>query len=225
MTAPISATTTSSDTGSSRPVAGTATAGGNMGKNEFMKLLITQMTHQDPLNPQDSAQMASQLAQFSALEQMTNINTTLQGQAAANTALAGAVNNSSAVALLGRTVTATSNQIVGGAAGTTSVAAIVPNGGGHLSVRIMDANGTTRQTKDLGTVGGGQTSTDIGDLTRDLPVGTYTVAFDLASDTGAVTHPAALVTAKIDGIRFGANGAVVTSGSLTFPIGTIVSVQ
>ena len=225
MTAPITATAPSSAAVGNIPAARSSAPGGAMGKNEFMRLLITQMTHQDPLNPQDSAAMAAQLAQFSALEQMTNINTTLQDQAAANAALAGAVNNSSAVALLGKTVTVISDQIAGGAAGTTSVAADVPAGGGHLSVRIMDANGVTLRTKDLGTVGGGRTAADIGELTRALPAGTYTVAFDLATGTAAVTHPSAFVTATLDGVRFGTNGAIVTSGSLSFPIGAIVSVR
>jgi flagellar basal-body rod modification protein FlgD len=224
MTAPVSATSSSSAPRGSDPVAAVA-AGGAMDKNAFMKLLITQMTHQDPLNPQDGAQMASQLAQFSSVEQLMNIGSKLDGQATANAALAGAVNNSSALALLGRTVTATSDQIIGGAAGTTTVGTDVPAGGGQMEVRIIDANGVTLRTKDLGVVSGGRTSFAIGDLTSGLPVGAYTVAFDFTNGAGVTRHPQVLVTTKIDGIRFEANGAVVTSGSLSFPIGSIVSVQ
>ena len=51
------------------------TAGGALGKNEFLKLLTTQMSNQDPLEPMDSTAMIAQLAQFSALEQMENLNT------------------------------------------------------------------------------------------------------------------------------------------------------
>lgn len=46
-----------------------------LGKNEFLNLLVTQLRYQDPLNPVDSTEYVSQLAQFSSLEQMTNINT------------------------------------------------------------------------------------------------------------------------------------------------------
>ena len=49
-----------------------------LGKDDFLKLLVTQLTAQDPLNPLDSQDFSAQLAQFSALEQMTNINTTLE---------------------------------------------------------------------------------------------------------------------------------------------------
>ena len=41
-----------------------------LGKDEFLKLLVTQLQNQDPLNPQDDTQFISQLAQFSALEQI-----------------------------------------------------------------------------------------------------------------------------------------------------------
>ena len=49
------------------------TAGGAMDKNTFLQLLVTQMGNQDPLNPQDNSQQIAQLAQFSSLEQMTNM--------------------------------------------------------------------------------------------------------------------------------------------------------
>lgn len=48
-----------------------------LGKDEFMKLLITQMEHQDPLSPQDNTQYIAQLAQFSSLEGITNLNSTV----------------------------------------------------------------------------------------------------------------------------------------------------
>ncbi|MBN1670900.1 MAG: flagellar hook capping protein [Kiritimatiellae bacterium] len=52
------------------------TPGGDMGKEEFLKLLIAQLQNQDPLDPMDNTAMVAQLAQFSALEQMQNLNET-----------------------------------------------------------------------------------------------------------------------------------------------------
>ena len=49
-----------------------------LGKDDFMKLFIAQMQSQDPLSPQDSSQMAAQMAQFNGLEQMMNVNKTLE---------------------------------------------------------------------------------------------------------------------------------------------------
>jgi flagellar basal-body rod modification protein FlgD len=50
-----------------------------LGKDAFMQLLITKMQNQDPTQPQDDAALLAQLAQFSTLEQMQQMNTTLTG--------------------------------------------------------------------------------------------------------------------------------------------------
>lgn len=53
-----------------------------LGKEDFLLLLVTQMQYQDPLNPQDDTDFVAQLAQFSSLEQMQNLNaTTINSQA------------------------------------------------------------------------------------------------------------------------------------------------
>lgn len=49
----------------------------SLGKDEFLKLLTTQMSHQDPLSPMDNKDMIAQLAQFSSVEQMVATNQTL----------------------------------------------------------------------------------------------------------------------------------------------------
>jgi flagellar hook assembly protein FlgD len=48
-----------------------------MGKDAFLQLLTTQLAHQDPTAPQDNADMIAQLAQFSTLEQLTQISAKL----------------------------------------------------------------------------------------------------------------------------------------------------
>lgn len=56
----------------------TRKAKNTLGKDDFLKLMLTQMQQQDPLEPMDNQQMLAQMAQFSSLEQMSNLNTTLE---------------------------------------------------------------------------------------------------------------------------------------------------
>jgi len=88
--------------------------GGVMGKNDFLMLLTAQLRHQDPLNPQSDGEFASQLAQFSSLEQMQNMNETL-------TAMAGY----QAYSLIGKYVIAETVMSVGGHRELVEIAGIV----------------------------------------------------------------------------------------------------
>ncbi|MDU2066230.1 MAG: flagellar hook capping FlgD N-terminal domain-containing protein [Sporomusaceae bacterium] len=70
--------TTTDTTPTTNTNSSTTTSNSALGKDDFLKLLITQMQNQDPTKPQDDTQMIAQLAQFSSLEQMQNLNATAQ---------------------------------------------------------------------------------------------------------------------------------------------------
>ena len=69
------------------PAAAPKAAGGAMGKEEFLKLFVAQMKNQDPLNPMEGQEMAAQLAQFSSVEQLINLNQQLEAQTSASASM------------------------------------------------------------------------------------------------------------------------------------------
>ena len=115
-----------------------AATGGGMGKDTFLKLLMAQMSNQNPMDPTDDKEMLAQLAQFSTLEQMTSMATSQQ-QSAAATQMSQAVN------LIGRTVTYLDSD------GNTQTGAVdqvsMANGAPALSIGGKDGISTSQITQ------------------------------------------------------------------------------
>jgi flagellar basal-body rod modification protein FlgD len=141
--------------GASALAAGTATgaassAAGAKGtssaqQDQFLKLLITQMKNQDPLNPMDNAQMTTQMAQMSSLQGIEKLNATLESLAASLTGNQAV----QAATLVGRDVMApgAALQLAGGhATGAVELAQAADK----VQVTITDASGAVVHHADLG---------------------------------------------------------------------------
>ena len=72
-------------------------ANSSLGKDDFLKLFVSQLQHQDPLSPMENAEFMGQMASFSTLEQISKM-------AAANEQIAAQLSLTGSVNLLGRTV-------------------------------------------------------------------------------------------------------------------------
>jgi flagellar basal-body rod modification protein FlgD len=93
----MSTTTPLTSTGA--PTAGTqASKTKSLGKDDFLKLFVAQLQHQDPMNPMADGEFMGQMASFSTLEQITNV-------ASANETMASSLGMSQSLGLLGKTVT------------------------------------------------------------------------------------------------------------------------
>jgi flagellar basal-body rod modification protein FlgD len=79
-----------------------ATQASTLGLQDFMKILLTQLTYQDPLKPLDNQEFMAQMAQFTTLEQSQRLNDKLQQLVENQAAL-------QSVGLIGRTIDFTSN--------------------------------------------------------------------------------------------------------------------
>ncbi len=90
--------------GASDPFGTAGLGAGALGRDSFMELLVTQLKNQDPLEPAQNTEMIAQLAQFSSLEQMTEMNENIVGLAVLQQSNALMSQLTSSTSLIGQSV-------------------------------------------------------------------------------------------------------------------------
>jgi flagellar basal-body rod modification protein FlgD len=194
-------TSGTSGTGATAAIGTTPTRGmGNdvVNQAEFMKLLVTQLQNQDPLNPLDSANFSAQLAQFSSLEQLTQINQNLADQAQRGRA----AGRFEAVGFIGREVTGASLGIaVNGGVATTLDYTLTQAG----AVRAKIVNSSGQQVADLvlGSQAAGKQTFDLSRIpgAPRLDDGQYAVVVTQANPAGGVANIInTYVTGRVTGV-------------------------
>jgi flagellar basal-body rod modification protein FlgD len=200
--------------------------GGAMGKDEFLKLLTTQLKYQDPMNPQDGQQMAAQLAQFSSVEQLTQINEALAAQSTQFGATTQAMNNAVAISAIGKHVTAPGDLVTVPATApeATKISVNIPSAGSG-SLKIVDDTGKVISSQDLGTVTPGLKEFALGNAGKGLPAGNYHYRVDVTGTDGKTVNATTYTTLLVDGVSYSAEGAVLTSGTTKIPIGTVIRIE
>lgn len=209
---------------------GVAQPGGKMGKDEFLKLLTTQLRYQDPMDPMDGKDMASDLAQFSGLEQLLNINEQLTAQQGQFDALALAMGNSMAMNTIGKTVVIGGDKVILKQDPTTKAleARVTANitTSGNATLRLYDKSGKEVGSRSLGYLGIGRQDFDIGDAAKGLSAeGAYAFKISVTDNSGKDVPQATYTVGKIDGISYGSDGkAALMMGPLTIDFGAIVEI-
>lgn len=126
----------------------------DMGRNEFMDLMIAQMKNQDPLKPQKDGDFIAQLAQFSSLEEMENLSSTMEegmGQFRSSQAL-------QASAMVGQSVQVEGDTAKLGPEGEVEGAVELPAATSNVKVSVLTPEGDVVRRMDLGQQGKGMTN-------------------------------------------------------------------
>jgi flagellar basal-body rod modification protein FlgD len=202
-----------------------AAAASSTTKDQFMKLFIAQLQHQDPLAPQDSTAFLAQLAQMSQLEQTTETNSKLQSLTDAQ----AAANRASLSQMVGRKVTASADSIEV-RDGSAPLGATGPTLGAHidvaaksLSLDVKDAAGKTIKTIDLGAHGAGDINIDSAAL-GSLPAGNLTFVVKGKGLDGSDISGKTSITGTIDAMQIVDSGGSFRMGPFNVSPANITSV-
>ncbi len=191
-----------------------------LGESDFLKLLTTQLQQQDPTQPMDNTAMVAQLAQFSALEQMTNVNTTLtQMLTGQGTAL-----EANSAGMVGKTAIFNTNQVSLTEGKPATITANLSQAAANVTLTIQDGTGNTVRTVGEGACTSGNnmfTWDGHDDKGNQLPTGTYTAQV-LATDING--NPVSLTqngSAPITGVVFNNGVPQFLAGGSTLQLSDI----
>jgi flagellar basal-body rod modification protein FlgD len=208
MTSPLTSTSAGTAPTGSTPSATSPTQ--PLGQSAFLKLLMAQLSNQDPLNPTSGTEFVTQLAQFSMVEQSQTQSTTL---GTISTQLTG-LSNSDATQLVGKSVTSSSVTL-----GTAAQ---------QVQVQITNSAGTVVRTMQLGSEPAGPLSvswngnTDSG---QPAPSGNYTMNVTAADASGGPVAVTQSVTGIVTSVSFSQGYPQVTLANGTVaPVSELVSV-
>ena len=133
--------------GAAVPEATTGAKKKSLGQADFLKLMTTQMTHQDPTKPMDNAQFLSQVAQFGTVSGIQDLQQSFKDFAAT----ISSDQTLQAASLVGRSVSVSSGQGLLSAGGKIKGSVDLPSSSTNVTLKVIDpATGEVVQTKNLG---------------------------------------------------------------------------
>jgi flagellar basal-body rod modification protein FlgD len=215
---------------STTPTDNTATADSamkkatGMDKDDFLKLFVTQLQNQDPLNPQDSSQFITQLAQITQVEQAYNTNTNLQGllnQGGNNMTMAS-------VSMIGKQVEAAGSQVGLQSGSPASINFSLAQPASDVSVAIQDSTGATVKTITASGLSAGEGSVSwdgTNDSGSKLDSGVYSFSVSAKDASGNSVTSTPLIKGRVDGVDMSGATPMLSIGSLKLNLSDITSVS
>jgi flagellar basal-body rod modification protein FlgD len=197
-----------------------------LGQDAFMKLLVAQISHQDPLKPMDDTAFVSQLAQFSALEQSMGTNKRLDFLASQNQGIA----NTDVASLVGKSVTVRGSSVaLDGTGFAQPVNFTLGDNADKVTVSIHDATGKTVRTMQVGAHQAGLVKFSWDgrdDNGMSQPKGNYTVQVDAKNAAGAPVSASQETTGVLKSVNY-ANGyaKLVLDNGVEAPASDLISVN
>jgi len=195
-----------------------------LGKNDFLNLLVAQLQHQDPLNPAEGTEFTAQLAQFSSLEQLNNINDNLKNMSLFQTS----VTNSQAVSFIGKEITARGNifQLESGQPAECQFE--LEANAALVVISVYDDSGSFVKSFETGPLDAGRQSVAWDGTDRnDSPVSEGLYRFEVqavdANNQGVGVTP--LMSSVVTGVSFIDQKASLITGLQTIAIDDVVAVS
>jgi len=183
-----------------------ASGNNELGKNQFMELMIAQMENQNPLEPQDNGAFISQLAEFSSLEEMQKLSGSVNSFASQYQSTQAL----QASAMVGRTVLVPGTESPLGADGTISGIIELPESTGSLSVNIFNGSGELVNNFNMGQQPAG-TVPFVWDGTNSdgeyMPFDQYSFKVE-SSQGGEVKQMNTLLSANVNSVSIGQSGEI-----------------
>ncbi len=181
-------------------------------KDDFMKIMITQMQHQDPTNPMDSDKLAAEIAQITSVEQLQNLNQSIRKMSQKNKPLERmAMTN-----LIGKIVTVDENRFVHVSGQNEHIKFSLPEDISSGKLVIISSKGEKVIERDLGNLKKGENSFNWNgkkDNTVDALTGTFLVKIEAENANGSPVYANALSKSKIIGVSFEGNEPVFIIGN------------
>ena len=177
-----------------------------LGRDEFLKLLVAQLENQDPLSPQENGEFVAQLAQFSSLEEAQNLSSGFQSFADSFMS----TQHLQATSLVGRPVHVASDITRLGDEGAISVLADIPAGADSASLSVYNDAGGLVETFDLGSQAPGRNEFIWTGLDRNdvrFPAGIYKFVVN-TSDNGVIEEAPIFLSSNVNSVTIEPGGAL-----------------
>jgi len=198
----------------------------DMGQKQFLQLLVAQMRNQDPINPVDGADFASQLAQFNSVEQLIDVNSGLDTLQSSQDLMSASLTNSMAATLTGKQVRAISDQVNLNAEGNSEINFKLRSAAEEVEIVIRNASGTEVRRETLNGVSSGDNNWTWDGLNNSgerLGEGNYQVEV-IAKNGDENVNALVFMEGVASKVRFSGNGVFLSINGIEVPISDVEEV-